>query len=611
MTGESITGSAVKHRHNFYGRIRHKTRTWTKDPTAIFGIILSVFFAYLILAPIVLMLIDVIVVSFADQGRVGKETGSFTLYYLQRTLFSTISTHVFWEPLFNTAMVSVGVIVTTLLLGGALGWLVSRTDLFGKRWFSTALVIPYMVPSWTFALAWMALFKNRTVGGLNGWFETMGLTPPDWISYGLIPITIILALHYVPFVILLVGNALRQIDSQLEDSARTLGAGPGTVATKIVFPLLRPSIISASTLVFAKCLGDVGVTYIIGVPVKFEVLATSLLRAISTGQNGMSAVLAGAIIFLGATSVIIDMRLLKVAQRFVTIGSKGSMHRITPLGKWQWPAFAFASLFVGVGAIVPLLALFLTTVMQVPGVVSWDNFTLEFWIGRDLDTTALRQGILITGEFWIASWNTVWMVGLASIGAGFLGLLVGYIVTRSPIAIVGAFLKQVTFLPYLVPGIAFAAAYLSMFAVPRGPIPSLYGTTWILVIALLASQMPFASRAGISAMMQMGREPEEAAQIAGAGWWHRALSIVVPIHRGSLVSGILLPFISGIKGLSLVILLAVPGTDLLTTYAVRLVDYGYTQAANAVAIMICVIAFAGTWLVQKIGKSNLADGIGG
>ncbi len=592
-------------------RLWYRTKTWLSDPTIVFGILLSVFFAYLILSPVLLMLRDAVVIDFADKIRAGGEEGALTLYYLTRALSSRISEYIFWTPLVNTVTVAFCVIGITLVLGTILGWLVSRTDLYGKRWFSTALMIPYMVPSWTFALAWFAIFRNRTTGGLNGWLETLGFQPPDWLAYGLVPITIILALHYVPFVILLVGNALRQFDSQLEDSARTLGASSRTVALKIIFPLLRPSIISASTLVFARCLGDVGVTYILGVPVKIDLISTSLLRAISTGQTGMSAVLAGAIIFLGAASVLIDMKLLKATQRYVTIGSKGSMHRVSRLGKWQWPAVTFTVLMITISAVIPLFTLFLTTVMRIPGIVSLDNFTLDFWIGHDLDTTALRQGILITRDFWVAAWNTVWMVGSASIAAGFFGLFVGYMIVRSPIKIVGAFLKQVTFPPYLVPGIAFAAAYLSMFAEPRGPIPSLYGTTWILIIALFASQMPFASRAGIAATMQMGQEPEEAAKIVGASWWRRMFAIVLPIHKGSLVSGILLPFISGIKGLSLVILLAVPGTDLLTTYAVRLVDYGYTQAANAVSVMICVIAFVGTWVVQKLGKSNLSDGIGG
>ena len=591
--------------------IWYRSQNWARNPTVTIGIILSVFAAYLILAPVIMMLMDAFTVDFADQARASKLEGELTSYYLNRAMNSPIAKYIFWLPLMNTLFVSIVVIIATLLVGGLLGWLVSRTDLLGKRWFSTALIVPHMVPSWTFALAWMAIFKNRTMGGLPGWFESLGFTPPDWLSYGFFPIAVILSLHYVPFVVLLVGNALRQFDSQLEESARTLGASSFQVARRIVFPLLRPSIISAATLVFAKCLGDVGVTYIIGAPVKLDLLATSLLRTISTGQDGMSAVLAGTIVILGTVSVLIDMKLLKAAQRFVTIGSKGSLHRTTVLGKWKWPAFGFASSFVLIGAIIPFAALLLTTVMRMPGIFSWDNFTLEFWVGRDLITTALPQGILITKEFWVAAWNTVWMVGLASIGAGVLGLMVGYIVARSPFRLLGGFLKQVTFLPYLVPGVAFAAAYLSMFAKPHGFIPSLYGTSYILVIALLASQMPFASRAGIAAMMQMGKDPEEAAQIVGAGWWRRVISIVLPIHRGALVAGILLPFISGIKGLSLVILLAVPGTDLLTTYAVRLLDFGYSQAANVVAIMICLIAFGGTWIGQKIGKTNLASGIGG
>ena len=91
------------------------------------------------------------------------------------------------------------------------------------------MIVPYMLPAWTFALAWTTLFKNRTIGGQLGWFEAMGFSPPDWLAYGQVPIIIILSLHYAPFVILLLGNALRRFDSQLDDSARILGASGRTV----------------------------------------------------------------------------------------------------------------------------------------------------------------------------------------------------------------------------------------------------------------------------------------------------------------------------------------------------------------------------------------------
>jgi iron(III) transport system permease protein len=260
---------------------------------------------------------------------------------------------------------------------------------------------------------------------------------------------------------------------------------------------------------------------------------------------------------------------------------------------------------------LPVLTLALSTVMEIPARFNLGNFTLQYWIGTDLDTVALRTGILLSPDLWSAAWNTLWIVGTASICSGLLGLLVGYVVVRTPVPALSGFLRQITFLPYLVPGIAFAAAYLSLFAVQRGPIPALYGTIAILMLALMAEQMPYASRAGISAMMQLGKEPEEAAQISGAGWLRRMTRVVIPIQKGSLVTGVLLPFISGIKGLSLFVMLAVPSTDVLTTFSLRLVDYHYTQAANAVVLIIAAIAYFGTLAAQKLTGTNLAEGLGG
>lgn len=287
------------------------------------------------------------------------------------------------------------------------------------------------------------------------------------------------------------------------------------------------------------------------------------------------------------------------------------MNRKSELGKWRLPATGVAAIIFVLSVGLPLFVLTASTLMRVPGNFAWDNFTLDYWIGQNLDTIAYSTGILLTPDLWNATWNTLRIVGFASICSGIMGLLVGYVVVRSPVKPVGMFLRQVTFFPYLVPGIAFAAAYLSLFAVQRGPVPALYGTAAILILALMADQMPYASRAGISAMMQLGKDPEEAAQIAGAGWFRRMILIVIPIQKGALVAGVLLPFISGIRGLSLFVILAVPGTDVLTTFSLRMLDYNYTQAANAIVLIISAIAYFGTLAAQKLTKTNLADGLGG
>ena len=592
-------------------RLLYRIRIARRDPTTLIGLVLAALFAWLIVVPIASLLLDAMQTQLGDTRRTGGPVGSWTAYYLHRAFISPIAVDMFWQPLRNTLSVAMGAIVIAVLAGGVLAWLVVRTDLPGRRWFATALIVPYMLPAWTFALAWTTLFRNRTTGGQPGWFEAIGLSPPDWLAYGGVPITLLLALHYTPFVILLFGNALRRFDSQLEDSARILGASRGRIAWSIVLPLIRPALASAIVLIFAKCLGEFGVTYIVGLPAKFDVLSTSLYRALYTRQTGVGGVLAGAIMLLGIFTLLIDAWFLREAQRFVTVGGKGAMNRPSPLRRMRLPAFGIAAAMFVVAVAVPVSVLFLSTVMKMPGQFTLDNFTLDYWVGRDLGTVALRQGILLTPDFWMAVGNTLWIVGAASVIAGIMGLLVGYIVVRTHFRPLSVFLRQVTFFPYLVPGIAFAAAYLSLFAVPRGPIPALYGTAWILMLALVSEQMPYASRAGISAMMQLGKDPEEAAQVAGSGWLHRMIRVVIPIQKGALVTGVLLPFISGIKGLSLFVILAVPATDVLTTYSLRLVDYNYTQAANAVVLMIAALAWGGTLLAQKLTRTNLADGLGG
>ncbi|MBV6304536.1 iron ABC transporter permease [Candidimonas humi] len=590
---------------------KYRLKIALREPTVVIGILAAILFSYLIVAPIVSLLGDAFRVQYADSMRLGLNIGSWTFYYLERVFKSIIAPDILWLPLVHTISVALGAMAIALVAGGVMAWLISRTDILGRKWFATALIVPYMLPSWTIALAWSAVFLNRTVGGQPGWMETLGFEPPDWLAYGQLPITVVLALHYTPFVILLFGNALRSFDSQLEDSARMLGARASTVARRIIIPLMRPSLLSAVTLIFAKCLGDFGVAYILGAPVKYDVLATSLFRSVTARQGGEAAVLAGVIILIGSISVLIDARLVREARRFITIGSKGSMNRSQKLGAWRLPMTALAGAMFTVSVAIPLLVLFLSTVMRTPGKFALDNFTWAYWVGHNLPTTALRTGILVTPDFWHAAWNSLWMVGIAAVCAGVLGVLVGYVVVRTPLKSIGAYLRYITFLPYLVPGIAFAAACLSIFAVPHGPIPALYGTAAILILALMADQMPFASRAGISAMMQLGKDPEEAAQVAGAGWWKRLVKVVIPIQKGPLAAGILLPFISGLKGLSLVIMLATPGTDLLTTYAIRLVDFGYSQAANAVVLMLSAIAFLGTLFIQKATKTSLASGLGG
>lgn len=601
--------SDINPRHSTWRKVRHTLSIVSHEPANLLGALLLMLFSWIILAPVMSVLLNAVLVQSGDEGRTGATEGTFTAWYLLRTLTSRMSELLLWTPLLNTLAVALSTVAMALIVGVALAWLINRTDFAGRKWFATLLIVPFMLPSWTFALAWSTIFKNHAIGGQPGWLEAMGIQTPNWMAYGYFPIVTIMVLHYAPLVILIVGNALKRMDSQMEECARVLGASRGVIAFKIIIPLVRPALLSSALLIFADCIGEFALPYILGLPVHFDTLSTGLYRAISTRQSGVAAVIATVIMLMGMLTLMLDMKMLREAKRFVTLGGKGVMERRRTLGRWRSAAAALPLLFVLLGVAIPLLTLFLSTVMILPGRFTAENFTFDYWIGHNLDTVALHNGILLTPEFWHTVWNTLVIVGSASIACGVLGLLVGYAVMRCHFRWVAAFLRQLTFLPYLVPGIAFATAFLSLFAVARGPVPALYGTPLILILALIAEKMPYASRSGIAAMTQLGKEAEEAARIAGAGWFARIRRIVIPIQAAPLATGILLPFISGIKGVSLFVILATPATDVMTTWSLRLIDYNYQQAANAVVLMIALISWAGTVIIQKITGTGLADGL--
>ncbi|MEV4163109.1 ABC transporter permease [Nonomuraea dietziae] len=591
-------------------RLVYRLRVLRHDPTAALGLILLILLAYLVVAPLVAVLSDAFRLQYGDGVHAGQQPGEWTGYYLWRVFRSQISGLLFWEPLLNTLVIAVGTTLFALVLGGGTAWLVTRTNMPGRRWLAGALVVPYMLPSWTFSLAWLSLFKNERAGGQVGFLQAQGVRTPDWLAYGALPIIITLGLHYYPFVLLLVGNALRRIDAQLEDSARILGAPQRTVIRRIVMPLMLPALSSAVLLVVGRVLGTFGTPYVLGLPADYRVLSTGLFQAIRDRSTGVASVLTTVIVVIGVLIVLADTRMMREHRRFVTVGGRGAMDRLGDLRRWRWPAFAFALLAFAVSVVVPVLTLLLSTVTRTP--LDLSTFTLDYWIAERLPgAVGFPHGVLRGSELWEAAWNSLRIVGLASLICAIAGLLIGYVVVRGTAPRVAAFLRQVSFLPYLIPGIAFAAASLSLFAVARGPMPALYGTTFLLILVMAVTHLPYSSRSGIAAMTQLGREPEEAAQIAGASWWQRMRRIIFPIQKGALVTGIVLPFVSGLKELSIVIMLTTTGTQLLTTLSIGLVDYGYTQLANAVVLMIALISFTMTYLTQRLTKSSLASGLGG
>lgn len=133
----------------------------------------------------------------------------------------------------------------------------------------------------------------------------------------------------------------------------------------------------------------------------------------------------------------------------------------------------------------------------------------------------------------------------------------------------------------------------------------------LAVITSVVKHLPFASRAGTSNMLQIGGELEEAAEIAGAGFFKRFASIVFPLSKGGFISGFMLIFVSIMKELDLIILIMTPSTTILPYLAFQYQNGNSSQASNCVAIVMFSIVFLVYALANIFGDADLAKSMGG
>lgn len=600
--------------HAWQTRWLNWCRNALRNPLYLIGVAALLFLAYTIVWPVLNMIYTTFVWRTQDARlTAAADPGHLTFYHWQRVLASDISWSLFYKPVVNALSVGLSVSVVSMVLGCGLAWLVTRTDIPFKKTITFLAIIPYLLPSWMLSQAWLTFFKNSKIGGTPGILQSLlHVAPPDWISYGYVPIVMTLSIHDSVYFFLLVGAALSSMNSQLEEAAEMVGAGRLQVLRRIVFPLVLPSVLSGFILIFTKAVSSYGVPALLGTPVNFYMISTMLYSSMRSRLTTEANVLSLTLMLISIGAIYLNQRLIGRRRSYVTVSGKGSAVTHTSLGKWKLPAAAATVIGMVIVAVVPLLVLLLQTFLLKDGSFSAANLTLHYWLGgSDPSINTGEKGVLQNPIFLLALKNSLVIAGIASVIAAVMGLLFGYVVARGKNTAMGRLVDQLSFFPYFIPGISLAAIYITMFAKPVLFIPALYGTITIIILITVVKELPFTVKAGGASLMQIGNELEEAAVLGGASWFTRFRRLLLPLSRKSLLSAFILVFIGAMKEMELIIMLVTPRTETLTTLTFYYVEKGYEQLTNVVLMIIIAIVVTVYLLAVKFGKADLTKGIGG
>lgn len=519
-------------------------------------------------------------------------------------LVGRLSRNLFYKPLGNTMLIGVVVATCCMLLGGFLAWLVVMTNVPFRRTIGLLSTLPFMIPSFAAALAWGSLFRNDRLGGQVGWLQGMGMDVPDWLAWGIVPTLIVLTLHYFSLAFTIIAAALATVNSDLVEAAQIAGAKGRRILLGIVLPVTTPALVAAGSLCFAGAVSNFATPALLGLPVRMQTLSTRLFGMIEVGQVGRGYVIGILLVLISAAFLWIGNRAVSGRRSYATITGKGGRAKRFDLRGARWPLFAVAMIILLSSTVVPIIIL-LASSFAPSSANLFSDWTSAYWIG--LSDPSFAQGIpgIAYNPDIVRALIVTLSLGIAVAFTGMIvGLLASYTTARYRTGWVSAAITQISFLPLLVPGIAFGAAYIAYLGAPIGPFPALYGTFAILVIAATAYLLPFSVQTGRAVIQQVGGELEESARITGASFLRRLMSITVPLAIRGLSAGGILIFVKIIRDLSLVVLLFTPTMPVLSVLAYRYASEGFGQFANAITIVILFISIAATMLANRLQRKS-------
>lgn len=499
------------------------------------------------------------------------------------------------EALLNTLLVAVGIGGLGTLLGVALAFGVSRTNMRFKALVKSTIIIAIMTPPFLITLAYIILagpnvgFVNRALRFLFGLDTTYG---PINI-YSVWSLVILGLPQGIATIFMMVFPAMENMDPYLEEAARMSGAGARRASLGITIPLVRPAILSGLILSFGQSLALYGVPRMLNI----NVLTTKIRESITVMDFKMGAVLSTTVTGLSLLAVFLYRRTVRSSKKYSTISAKGFRPSVMKLGRSRHLFSALGLIYAMFGFLIPYCTLLMASFMHSVGNgFERSNWTLQNYaslIHSDVAMTAFK--------------NSLFLGVMTATCVVLLGLIASYIIVRAKVRGRGV-LEYLCNMPSGISGTALAMGLIFMYLSKPLNQLHLYGTIWLLLVAYVTRMLPSGVRYCQSALIQINTELEEASRISGASWGRTMRSVTVPLAKTGMLYAWILTFVMAFPELSSSVMLRNAGTDVVATAILDLWDGagGLPQAA-AFGTVVFMLVTGLVVLAQKVTGRSMID----
>lgn len=507
------------------------------------------------------------------------EDGSISFAYFGKFF----SKKFYWSTLVNSFKVTIASTLVSAVLGLIMAYVLRSVKIKGSKYLNILIVISYLSPPFIGAYAWVQLLgRNGFITRiLNSMFDTKlgGI-------YGFSGIVLVFSLQSFPLVYMYVSGALKNLDNSLNEAAESLGCTVFQRVWRVIVPLVTPTLLASSVLVFMRVFSDFGTPMLIGEGYKtFPVLLYSqFMGEVSTDDHYAAAL---CVIVIGITLILFFL------QKYIGNKLTYSMSALKPMEAQQATgvrnvlSHLFVYLVVLV-AILPQLTVITTSFMETRGASYTGQFTLENY-----------KNILMPKN--ISTITNTYVFGLIAILlVVIIGVLVSYLTVRKK-SFLTSILDTLTMFPYIIPGSVLGISFL--YAFNKKPL-LLSGTAIIIIISLCIRRMPYTIRSSTAIIGQISPSIEEAAISLGTTEMKSFIKITVPMMMAGVLSGAIMSWITLISELSSSIILYTSKTQTLTVaiYAeVIRSNFGNAAAYSTILTLTSVLSLL---LFFKVSGNN-------
>jgi iron(III) transport system permease protein len=477
-----------------------------------------------------------------------------------------------------------------LLIGAFFAWLVARTDIPMKGFLEFLFWLSFFLPALPETMGWILLLDPK-YGLLNQGLIGLGLlSQPIFNIYSFWGIVWAHLGGTVSVKVMLLAPAFRNLDAALEESSRISGASGWHTFFHIIIPVMAPAILVTTILGLIRSLEAFEIELLLGTPIGLQVYSTKIHELVTWEPPQFAPAMALSTLFLGVLLFMVALQRRYIGRRvYTTVTGRGFSMRRTHLGPWRYPAFALILAFALIVTVIPTALLLLGTFMKLFGFFNIpDPWTLENWRATLSDPVLFRS-----------IGNTL-AVGL---GSGLMGVFfyafIAYMIVKTRHH-GRSLLDFLSWLPWSIPGILLGMALLWTFLQTKIFLP-IYGTVYLLMIAMVIKSMPFGTQMIKSVLLQLGNDLEEASKVCGATWFDTFRRVVMPLIMPALVTVGLVGFISAARDISTVVLL---GSGKSRTLSLLMLDFAAGaefEKATVVAVMVVGLVVVAALIARALG----------